>query len=94
MYNFVKNTLSIALGMGLGGVLFSEYFFRKLDPRLAKSKTDVNDILNNQREMLFHKVESYPNNILQIAKDKVDVRVYDVGNRIGQRIADKIYRNI
>ena len=54
-----------------GGIVVSEYFFYKLDPRLEKIKKDMNDLMNKQKEDVFQRMESYPNKIMENTKSDI-----------------------
>ena len=54
-----------------GGIVVSEYFFYKLDPRLEKIKKDMNDLMNKQKDDVFQRMESYPNKIMENTKSDI-----------------------
>ena len=80
--SFLFSTSSIIFG----GVIVSEYFFYKLDPRLDKISNDLNDMVTKQKEEVFQRIEDYPNKFMLNTKNKVLDNMNEKKNKLYNKL--------
>lgn len=80
--SFLFTTTSIISG----GIIVSEYFFFKLDPRLEKITHDLNNLVTKQKEDVFQRIEEYPNKVMVNTKNKVLDNMSEKKNKLYNRL--------
>ena len=80
--SFLFSTSSIICG----GIIVSEYFFYKLDPRLEKISNDLNDLVTKQKEDVFQRIEEYPNKFMANTKNKVLDNMNEKKNKLYNKL--------